>query len=93
MQVLDLFYKVHKLFYIPFHNHLQQTMAFLGAYIYNIKDDERFLTAKSKTFKHILNETQNYVQQTSSANEIPTVRRRRNNQTNRDSSFVYSESE
>lgn len=31
-------------------------MGFLGAFVYDMEDDENFMTAKSKTFKHILNE-------------------------------------
>lgn len=58
VQAVDLFYKVHKLFHIPFHNHFQQTMAFLGAYVYENADDERFLTAKTMKFKHIVDEIQ-----------------------------------
>lgn len=96
VQALDLFYKAHKLFHIPFHNHLQHALGFLGAYIYDIKEDERFLTAKTKKFKHIVDEPQNVEQQSiSTCNQgIQTVRRgdrQRDNQSNRNSEFEYSD--
>lgn len=61
IHVLDLFYKVHKVFYIPFHAHLQQVMGFFGSYIYDIKDDERFTTAKTMSYRHILNQNPQYI--------------------------------
>lgn len=84
-QVLDLFYKVHKVFHVPFHAHLQQVMAFFGAFIYDNKDDERFMTAKTSSFKHII------IEQQPNQNSQLTRRPKRRQNKQKDPSFEYAD--
>lgn len=57
VEALDLYYKIHKVFQIPFHKHLQQVMGFIGAFVYQMNEDEALLSAKSLSFKHIISDS------------------------------------
>lgn len=70
-------------------------MCFLGAYVYDIKEDELILTSKTRKFKHIVNESQNVQQQSNSSinSGIQTIgrgRRQRNNTPDQNIEFDYS---
>lgn len=53
IDALDMYYKVHKVFQLPFHKHLTQVMAFIGAFIFNSSEDKSLLTPKSLTYQNI----------------------------------------
>lgn len=46
-------------------------MAFLGAFVYDIQTDENLMTAKSKTFKHVLKENETILRQSTPIQSQP----------------------
>lgn len=64
-------------------------MCFLGAFVYDMKTDENFMTAKSKTFKHILNANQNIVSTPTQSQSVSVRRSQRiSNQSQAQSNLV-----
>lgn len=56
IQALDMYYKVHKVFNIPFHKHLVQVMSFFSGFVYRMEEDIRMLTPKSLAFTSIFDD-------------------------------------
>lgn len=46
--VVDLFFKIHKIFQLKFHDYLKTAMQFLERFIYEISIDDAFITDKMR---------------------------------------------
>lgn len=53
LDVLDMFIKVHKVFYLDYHTHLVHVMKLFGHFIYKMNEDNR-LDARVLEMKNII---------------------------------------
>lgn len=57
VQALDMFYKVHKVFQLPFNKYLEQAMSFFGAFLFKSQEDMNVLTPKTLTYRNIFDKS------------------------------------